>query len=271
MIKLKDTDLSTPALQTLAKYQAKIDAHPIYADRVREAKKRWDVLDRNTKAFREVKGKLVAMCPPIEHCCYCEDGKADEIEHFRPKSLYPDLTFAWSNYLLACSTCNSTSKKDKFAVIDAQGELQHLIYTGDEPFLGQPALINPRYENPLDFMRLEFREFTLVPYLGNIRAIYTIETLQLNKRIELIRWRKRAFNSFIRWLELYPIYVARGEIAEQMINLSEYEHLSVWEEMRRIYQDERFNELKLTNPNLQKIDTGFSKAQDALAITFIPQ
>lgn len=102
-------------------------------------------------------------------------------------------------------------------------------------------------------------------------TLHTIETLQLNKRIELIRWRKRAFNSFIRWLELYPIYVARGEIAEQMINLSEYEHLSVWEEMRRIYQDERFNELKLTNPNLQKIDTGFSKAQDALAITFIPQ
>jgi uncharacterized protein (TIGR02646 family) len=271
MLQLKDKTLSSSALTTLATYQSKINAHDHYPDRVAEAKKSWDNLNRGTKAFREIKTKLIDMCPPIEHCCYCEDGKAEEIEHFRPKSLYPDLTFVWENYLLACSACNSTSKKDKFSVIDENGALHPLIYTGEEPISGLPALINPRYENPMDFMQLEFREFNFTAYRENSRADYTIKTLQLNTRVELVRWRKRAFGKFIKWLELYPIYQARGDIVEHIQELYEYEHLSVWEEMRRIYQDERFNELKMSNPNLQKIDNGFANAPKALEITFIPK
>jgi hypothetical protein len=30
------------------------------------------------------------------------------IEHIRPKSLYPNLELEWSNFLLACTNCNST-------------------------------------------------------------------------------------------------------------------------------------------------------------------
>lgn len=44
------------------------------------------------------------------YCSYCErhfpDGLA--VEHISPKSLDPNLRLSWSNFLLACSPCNST-------------------------------------------------------------------------------------------------------------------------------------------------------------------
>ena len=39
-------------------------------------------------------------------CAYCEELCKGEVEHFRPKSLYPWLVYHWSNWLLACRNCN---------------------------------------------------------------------------------------------------------------------------------------------------------------------
>ena len=40
------------------------------------------------------------------HCAYCEETTKGEVDHFRPKSKYPDLVYTWSNWLLACHECN---------------------------------------------------------------------------------------------------------------------------------------------------------------------
>jgi uncharacterized protein (TIGR02646 family) len=61
-------------------------------------------------------------------CAYCESqilhvGFA-HIEHFRPKSRFPELTFVWENLLLACGRCNSTENKgDAFPVATEGGPL----------------------------------------------------------------------------------------------------------------------------------------------------
>ena len=39
-------------------------------------------------------------------CAYCEVGRSNEIDHFRPKSLFPESVYEWSNWLLACHACN---------------------------------------------------------------------------------------------------------------------------------------------------------------------
>ena len=49
---------------------------------------------------------------------YCEDSVADEVEHFRPKDLYPDVVFAWRNYLYACGQCNG-GKNNRFSIVRA--------------------------------------------------------------------------------------------------------------------------------------------------------
>ncbi|MFZ5915860.1 MAG: HNH endonuclease [Chloroflexota bacterium] len=74
-------------------------------------------------------------------CAFCEARMAQvsspHIEHYRPKSRFPDLMFAWENWMLSCGRCNDT-KWARFPDCD-----------------GQPCLVNPTTEDPdlhLDFL-----------------------------------------------------------------------------------------------------------------------
>jgi uncharacterized protein (TIGR02646 family) len=39
-------------------------------------------------------------------CAYCEELSRGEVEHFRPKSRFPELVYQWSNWVFACHDCN---------------------------------------------------------------------------------------------------------------------------------------------------------------------
>ena len=46
-------------------------------------------------------------------CGYCEEYGRGEVDHFRPKSKFPELVYEWSNWVFACRSCNAF-KKDKW-------------------------------------------------------------------------------------------------------------------------------------------------------------
>ena len=46
-------------------------------------------------------------------CAYCERNVKGEVDHFHPKSRYPDLVYSWSNWLFTCHDCNH-AKADKW-------------------------------------------------------------------------------------------------------------------------------------------------------------
>ena len=50
-------------------------------------------------------------------CAYCESlinaSRSQQVEHFKPKSLFPSLAYDWNNYFLACNGCNG-AKLDKW-------------------------------------------------------------------------------------------------------------------------------------------------------------
>ena len=46
-------------------------------------------------------------------CAYCEEFAGGEVEHFQPKSKFPDLVYSWTNWLFVCHECNH-SKLDKW-------------------------------------------------------------------------------------------------------------------------------------------------------------
>ena len=48
-------------------------------------------------------------------CGYCEGGCNGETDHFRPKSRFPQLVYAWSNWILSCPRCNQL-KGDKWPI-----------------------------------------------------------------------------------------------------------------------------------------------------------
>ncbi|MEG1465805.1 MAG: hypothetical protein RSA68_06970 [Hafnia sp.] len=54
----------------------------------------------------------------VGHCAFCDGGGIGEqsrktIEHFKPKSLYPDLAYKWENLYPCCDQCQS-QKRERF-------------------------------------------------------------------------------------------------------------------------------------------------------------
>lgn len=54
---------------------------------------------QGNKAFREIREVLREMASGVERCVYCEDSKGIAIDHFWPKTEYPERAFDWLNYL----------------------------------------------------------------------------------------------------------------------------------------------------------------------------
>ena len=66
------------------------------------------------------------------HCAYCQlvvfGGQPGDVEHFRPKSLFPTQAYVVGNYLLGCRTCNQT-KSNKWPV----GRLTYVRPDAEDP------------------------------------------------------------------------------------------------------------------------------------------
>ena len=65
----------------------------------------------NDTRWREFRGELEQAFSGL--CGYCERPCRGEVDHFRPKSLFPASVYEWSNWIFACNECNS-AKLDKW-------------------------------------------------------------------------------------------------------------------------------------------------------------
>ena len=145
MIRLPNIALKRIVATKLLEYQAEVNAVTSYKHRVAEGKRLFSL--RNTasnSAFKVVRATLETMCSGARRCCYCEDSCADEVEHIRPKDLYPELVFAWENYLYACGPCNGP-KQNKFHVFHRRtGQIHDITRKRDapvrKPIAGDPLL-----------------------------------------------------------------------------------------------------------------------------------
>lgn len=247
MLRLINKRLPRTARDKLAEYQREVDDAGDYAQQVAKAKEQFSRRNRvGNAAFDAVKTKLVEMCNGSRRCMYCEDSVADEVEHFRPKDLYPEVVFAWSNYFYACGPCNGP-KNNKFSVIDGLAQLVDVTRPRGgaivAPARGDMALIDPRRENPLDFMMLDLRdtfEFTSIATAGSVddlRAAYTIDVLRLNERDYLISARENAFSGFRARLSEYitrrDAGANRSELKRLREGIQRAPHPTVWAEMVR--------------------------------------
>lgn len=102
---------------------------------------------RNT----EIKQRLLVMFH--DKCAFCESKITNvdygDIEHFRPKSKFPELAVTWENLLLSCKRCNGTSQKSDH-------------WPG--PKEGGP-LVNPCEENPDKFFEFVYDKKTKVSFV----------------------------------------------------------------------------------------------------------
>lgn len=136
MRRLRRLSLSNKTVRFLSRRSERVSRAD---DPQTEARKLWR--SKNNQAFREIKATLTEMAPGRVRCMYCEDSQGTDIEHFYPKTTFPQKAFEWENYLLACSHCNSNEKRDEFP-LDADD---------------RPLLIDPTAEDPLDHLALSPR------------------------------------------------------------------------------------------------------------------
>ena len=248
MILLPQITLEPPAQKELDRWQADIDGRTEYETRVAEGKRLFAARNINSNAtFNAVKKRLKAMCCGAQRCAYCEDSAANQVEHMRPKDLYPEEVFSWDNYTYSCWPCNGP-KNNKFGVIlPGEETLTDVTRAKKAPVVPPPkgtfALINPRTENPLDFLYLDLQgTFIFTPKLGlgkieRERAIYTIKVLTLNTRDLLRDARIEAYDSYRARLKEY----IRDRDAEKpqplldrlIATLQRMQHPTVWREMQR--------------------------------------
>ena len=122
-------------------------------------------------------------------CAYCENETGGQIDHFRPKSRWPELVYCWSNWLFACPECNH-GKRDKWPIC---------------------GYVNPCAGTATDFPEIYFdfnfetgeilAENNLSPARYE-RAQKTIDDLGLNDGHQM---RKR-----LNWLEMVAAAIPKG-------------------------------------------------------------
>jgi uncharacterized protein (TIGR02646 family) len=237
--------LSALADSDLITWQAAVDAAGTYAQQVASAKAAWPKKNKKAnKTFKEIKRVLTAACSGTRRCMYCEDSMADEVEHVRPKDYYPGLVFGWANYLYACGPCNGP-KNNKFAVIDPTGVETNLrsLATGQAPPPHDPLFVEPRSEDPFDFIALdvvntfEFVPRSGLPSIARRRAEYTIDLLCLNDR-DLPAARLQAHDEFLavfeRYVRLATSNAPPARVAGAQRTVMRHAHPSVWHEVVRV-------------------------------------
>jgi uncharacterized protein (TIGR02646 family) len=248
MIRLRKVSLPPEADTALQAWQRLVDARGGYEEQVAAAKAEFARRNtKNNKAFQHVKTALVKMCSGARRCVYCEDSFADEVEHIKPKDLYPGEVFSWRNYVYACGPCNGP-KNNKFAVISAATkQLADVTRGRNAPVLpperGAPALINPRWEDPLKFLELDLVDtFLFLPSKPSgtkdyVRAEYTIGVLRLNDREALRVARREAYGSYVARLDQYikrrDAGTSKRGLTKLVRALKRMQHPTVWKEIKR--------------------------------------
>jgi len=143
----------------------------------------------------EIKVALVTMFHG--KCAYCESKLTHvsygEIEHFYPKSAYPDKTFTWENLLLSCSICNNTNHKGVKFPLDEQNN---------------PLLIDPTdgVTNPIDHLIFSWDEAALTAsvYGRDLRGQTVVDIFDLNGtrgRVDLLKMRSREVKQLMTLLK----------------------------------------------------------------------
>ena len=250
MLQLPETNLDQKWQNYLDTWQQEINALPSYAEQVQQAKTKYENKIK-TATFKNIRGTLETMCSGNRRCCYCEDSCADEVEHICPKSLYPGLVFVWENYLYSCGLCNP-KKNNNYAVI-VENKIQPITRKKDDPIVpppvGKGVFINPRIENPLDFLELDLgddldgtfffqpRYHLLEDSIDYQRAKYTIDTLALNDRDYLCRGRRQgALNYRARLIE-YQQETSNVKKQSFIEAFKEMSYPTVWQEMKNQYKN----------------------------------
>ncbi|MFI9836363.1 HNH endonuclease [Nonomuraea sp. NPDC051941] len=164
MIRIVRRRLTSELEASLLKLTQEIANTPI-AERIKHVQNMWDRRSVRRDVYKPVFEVLESMAPGLDCCMYCGDDLADTVDHFVPKVRCPIRSFYWRNLLLACSTCNSRYKKERYKSDGLVGSL----------------LVDPTLEDPFDHLDLRLDSGLYRPVEGSPKGQWTIDVCGLNE------------------------------------------------------------------------------------------
>ena len=157
--------------------KGEIDKHPFNSDKWKAAK---DQLKKETH----------------DKCAYCEALTSlvayGDVEHYRPKSKYWWLAYAYENYLVSCQLCNQKFKKAKFPIKNSKIKGPYISKNTTDSYIdGVAGKIAPDSLNNIQvssFIQLHNQErpYLLNPYVDNPVNYYSWKADEIIKEVELI-------------------------------------------------------------------------------------
>lgn len=222
--------------RNLARFQTRVNVG-------QSATKLWESA-RRTRTMSQVHDTLERMTGDRSRCMFCEDSRGTDIEHFWPKSRFPEKTFLWGNLLLACTGCNRKKGK-KFDVDPA----------------GRPLLIDPTAEDPWDFLYFDSETGMITARFGtdgnaNPKGDYTTSQDVLPLNVEAItEARCRTRRNLIRAVDRFSEHLSSGmgeedaarELADAVEDIDAY-GLATWCFCRDGRNDRPFCHLEEKHP-----------------------
>ena len=157
------------------------------------------------KVFAQIQGDGAARVK----CAYCERhlhlGIANlpdcDVDHFRPKSLYPLLAYHPRNYVLACRICNETYKRSHFPIARSRAVNSKRLAELDAEqadFVHPLDPREPRLEDLIGFEGIIAMPLANLSAREERRANAMIDALQINRRDDLRRDRTKIIAEIYR-------------------------------------------------------------------------
>ncbi len=123
---------------------------------------------RNKACYQELRQVLSTMTQG--RCSFCDGSVGSEsretVEHFKPKSIFPDLAYTWSNLFICCDVCQG--KGDQFDEL--------LLKPDETDYAFERYFIN-------NYKSGEIEPNPAAPEEDQRRAVITLSLYQLNKEI----------------------------------------------------------------------------------------
>jgi uncharacterized protein (TIGR02646 family) len=151
----------------------------------------WKLARQRRIIKHDVLSALQAMAGPRERCMYCSDSHGTDIEHFWPKTIYPEKMFLWKNLLLCCTPCNR-NKVQLFPLAD-----------------GEPLLVDPTTDDPWEFLDFDPETGNIVPRFSlekndwNHKGDQTVRILHLDHREALSAGYQKTYRRLISVIEAF--------------------------------------------------------------------
>ena len=247
MIRLPDKSLSNATLAALTSYQQEVDGAGGYAEQVAKAKEIWPSRRRNSLSMKS-KAHLL-KCAPVP----VGVGIARTLWRMKwstsgPKTFTRSVrSFGATTSMPAGRAMGRKTINLPFSQMPSQSRSRKLAHpkTGPvQPPPGSPVLIDPRVEDPLQYLWLDVIDtFAFTPVADDKntiswkRADYTVNVLNLNSRDALIEARRLAYGRYRSRLFEYVNRMADGAAPEQLqrieAEIKREGHPTVWREMKR--------------------------------------